>query len=415
MPILVHVDDLEPGMCLASNIINRFSVLLPHGHTISEKDIASLKRLTPDSMIQVVDPLLDQIVEFQDDSHDQNVSRVVRKNVASVIGKVGSNIRSGVHLTRENIAGMQKVIHEMLQYLQDNPVTMAVIEQSSGWDDYLQQHSAGVFYLSLVIGNTIRNYIKGERERLSSAKSIYNAMNLAPLATAALFHDIGMVPLEHIYSKDEPLTDEEKEMIRAHPITGAEMLPDQIHPMAKKTIREHHENQNGTGYPNSLPGEKISIFARIIRIADAYSAAISQKVYQQAKSPASVLYEMLYGRFRSCYDPVILKVFTSIVPPFPIGAKVQLQNDFWAVVVEHNHRSPFKPQVIVAFDQWGDPLPEEQINAPVPLGSTDDLRIKSFAGEDLSFLNNLESDDSDPLADAPLEQTFSELLDFALP
>ena len=48
MPILVPVSELELGMCLASNIVNRYSVLLPHGHTISEKDIMSLNRLIPE-------------------------------------------------------------------------------------------------------------------------------------------------------------------------------------------------------------------------------------------------------------------------------------------------------------------------------------------------------------------------------
>jgi len=149
MPILVPVSELESGMCLANNIVNQYSVLLPHGHTISEKDIVSLNRLIPERMVQVVDPLLDQIVEFQDDSYDQNVSRVVRKNVASVVSKVSEKVRSGVCLTSDNITGMQEVIDEMLRYLRENPVTMALIEQSSGWDDYLQQHSSSVFYLSL--------------------------------------------------------------------------------------------------------------------------------------------------------------------------------------------------------------------------------------------------------------------------
>ncbi len=418
MPILIRVANLEPGMCLAANLVNRYSVLLPHGHTLSEKDIASLTRRIPDEMVQVINPLLDQIVDFQDNSHDQNVSQTVRKNVATVVSKVSSQIRTGVSLTSDNIVGMQNTIDEMLNYLQQNPVTMALIEQSGGWDDYLQQHSSNVFYLSIVIGNTIRNYIMNERHRLTAAKQIRNPMNLTPLATAALFHDIGMVPLEHLYHKKEPLTNEEKQMIRNHPHAGAEMLPDKVDSMVRLVVRSHHENQNGTGYPEGIPADKINIFAKIIRVADAYTAAISDKAYQKKKSSAAVLYEMLHSKHRAFYDPVVLKVFSSIVPPFPIGAKLKVQNGTgiqWAVVVRHNHKDPFQPEVIIAFDELGDPIPVEQIKPPFHLDKHQNTKILSFAGEDMSFLNNLADDIDSVENDSPIEQTYNKLLDFSFP
>ncbi|MCK5270596.1 MAG: HD domain-containing protein [Sedimentisphaerales bacterium] len=411
MPILVPVSELELGMCLASNIVNQYSVLLPHGHTICEKDIVSLNRLIPKRMVQVVDPILDQIVEFQDDSYDQNVSRVVRKNVASVVSKVSEQVRSGVCLTRKNIAGMQEVIDEMLRYLRENPVTMALIEQSSNWDDYLQQHSSSVFYLSLIIGNTIRNYITGERKRLSSATNIHNILDLTPLATASLFHDLGMVPLEYLYHKKEPLTNEEKEKIRLHPHAGADMLPEKIEPIVRQTVRDHHENQNGSGYPQGLPGNKVNIFSRIIRVADAYAAAISDKIHKKGRPPAAILHEMLSSNYRHYYDPVILKVLVSIVPPFPIGTKLKLKNGYWAVVVRHNHEEPFRPDIIVAFDELGDPLPKDQLDAPFALGSYEGAEIKTFGGEDMSFLN----EKTESLDDSILPQNYSELLDFSLP
>ena len=74
MPILLKVDDLEPGMVLANNIYNEFSVLLPHGRKLTEYDISALARKMPDKMIQVIDPVLDKMVEFEDNQHDQEVS-----------------------------------------------------------------------------------------------------------------------------------------------------------------------------------------------------------------------------------------------------------------------------------------------------------------------------------------------------
>ena len=301
-----------------------------------------------------------------------------------------------------------------MRYLEENPVTMAIIEQSHDWNSYLQEHSANVFYLSLVIGNTIRNYIKQERERLSAASSVRNAMNLTPLATASMFHDIGMTPIEHLYTKEGSLTEGEKGLIRKHPERGAEMLPDEIDPMVKLVIRSHHENQDGSGYPEGIPGDRINIFARIVRVADAYSAATASKVYQQAKSSIRVLYEMLYGPYQSFYDPMILKVFASVTQPLPIGAKLKLESGHWAVVIRHDRHNPFAPEIIMAFDEWGDPLGQEELQAPFFLGERADVKVVSFADEDISFLNGLSESPEMPVPQQ-VTQSFSEIFDFAYP
>ncbi|KPK75618.1 MAG: hypothetical protein AMJ79_10665 [Phycisphaerae bacterium SM23_30] len=414
MPVLLGVDDLEPGMVLVNNIYNEFSVLLPHGRKLTEYDISALRRKFPEIMIQVIDPVLDELVEFDDDRHDREVATEVRKNIATVSKKVSQTLRSGVELKGPNVAGIQKVIEEMMDYLENNPVTMAIIEQSNSWSDYLQEHSANVFYLSLVMGNTIRNYVKQERERLSAAKSIHNAMNLTPLATAALFHDIGMTPIEHVYKKQDPLTKEEKQAIRQHPVRGAEMLPEQIDPMVRLVVRCHHENQNGSGYPEGLSGDRINIFARIMRIADAYAAATAAKAYQKAKSALQVLHEMLNGPYRVFYDPVVLKVFASIMQPLPIGAKLRLDSGRWAVVVRHNQGRPFQPDLIVAFDELGDPLTNDQLIGPFPLGQRPDIKVVTFGDEDVSFLNELCNEEAQ-LEPEQLTQSAGDLLDFVYP
>ena len=192
------------------------------------------------------------------------------------------------------------------------------------------------------------------------------------------------------------------------------MLPDEIDPMVKLVIRSHHENQDGTGYPEGIPGDRINIFARVIRVADAYAAATATKVYQQAKSSLQVLYEMLYGPYQSFYDPTILKVFASVTQPLPIGAKLKLESGHWAVVVRHNRHNPFAPEIIMAFDEWGDPLGQEELQSPFFLGERDDVKVVSFADEDISFLNGLSEPPGMP-APQQVAQSFSEVFDFAYP
>jgi HD-GYP domain-containing protein (c-di-GMP phosphodiesterase class II) len=224
-----------------------------------------------------------------------------------------------------------------------------------------------------------------------------------------MFHDIGMVPIESLYHKEEPLTEQEKEQIRLHPQIGADILPDKIDPMVKLIIRNHHENFDGTGYPAGTTGDKINIFARIIRTADAYSAAISKKMYQNAKPPVQVLYEMTCTERKRFYDPIILKVLAGVVQPFPIGTKIQLSNNCWAVVVRHNTKDPFKPQIIIAFDELGDPLDKDSLEPPFYLDQRTDILLKSYAGQNLDFLNNPAFTDKDH------DLAYDDILDFVFP
>ncbi len=419
MPILVQTEELEPGMILDDNVINRYSVMLKRGHTLSDKDIAALKRLQLQNSYAIADPILNQVVEFQDQTADKNISRKIRSNVTNLVQKVSDNIRSNIALDADNIAGIENTIRDMLDYLKNNPVTMALLEQSRQWDNYLQEHCANVFYLSIVIGNTIRNYIKNERHRLSAADKISNALNITPLATAAIFHDLGMVPIEYVYTKKDPLTPQEIQQIREHPTIGAEMLPDEINPMVKLIVKTHHENQTGSGYPQGLPGQKINIFSRIIRVADSYAAATATQTYKRAKLPVQVLYEMLRTPISKCYDPVILKVLASIVPPLPIGAKLKLLNGKWAVVVRYNRENCFQPYIITAYDEFGDPLPPDKITKPTPICSSQDTMVKSFGSQDLTFMNNLPAehpvDPSDFNLDFKLNQEPTELFELAFP
>jgi len=388
MPILLNVNQLEPGMCLARNVVNQFSVLLSRGHHLSESEIASLQRRFPEMLFEIGDPVLDELVEFQDNQRDAEVSQTVRNRVYEIARKASQTVRSGADLQAEHVAEIQSVIDEIIAYLQKNPVTSAILDRLSHSGDYFQEHCGNVFYLSILVGNTIRNYIKQEREQYSAAKSLSGGMKLKSLGLAGMFFDIGMIELEHLYQKQESLTQDEILQIKGHPNKGAELLGESIDPMARLTIRCHHENHDGSGYPEGLVGDQIPVFSRIIRIADAYSTATSEKVYHQAKNPIQTLYEMVEGPFKSFYDPVILKVFASIVQPIPIGAKLKLNNGYYAVVVRHNPRDPFKPKLIIAFNEQNEALTAMELQKPFFLDERADIEVVSWGQEDLRFLND---------------------------
>ncbi len=386
MPILVHVDELEPGMRLKRAILRDKQVMLSCEKPLEDWQINSLRRRFPGLVVQICDPILDEFVEFQDDSHDHEVSATVNRQMSRLMQKVRDIISTKTALEGPDIAGLQRAVAEVMQYIAENPAAAAVLTRFGDAGEYLQGHVGNVFYISLLVGNTIRDYIFRERQRAirTEAACIRYSMNLTPLALGCLFHDIGMLPIEHLYAKKDPLTEEERKLIRNHPNRGVEILPKELDAVAKMVVRTHHENMDGTGYPQGIPVESLHVFSRVIRAADALDAGTSRHVYKNAKSAARVLWEMSEGPHKEHYDPPIVKILMALVQPFPIGAKIKLNCGRYGVVVRHNRKHPFHPTIIIAFDELGRKLKRRDLEPPIDLSRTDQVQLVEFEGDDLT-------------------------------
>jgi hypothetical protein len=238
------------------------------------------------------------------------------------------------------------------------------------------------------MGNAVRARVHDARRqnRLRSIHGFKGDLELTPLALASLFMDLGMWPLRNFYTQSDPLTEEQCIQIRSHPIISAEAIPNDWPELTKLIVETHHENYDGSGYPYGLLRDEIHIFARILRIADAYAAATSTQTYKEAVSPARALWEMTWGPFSQFYDPVMLKIFAGLLHPYPIGSKLVLNTGQTAVVVRYGKLSPFLPEVVIAFDENGVRYPNNRLIGPLKLETRDDLSIVSFQGEDVTDL-----------------------------
>jgi len=133
---------------------------------------------------------------------------------------------------------------------------------------------------------------------------------LTDLQIGTFLHDIGKIGIERkILQKEEDLTDQELKMVKNHPHLGTQLVgPLDISPMIKVIIRNHHERYDGKGYPDELAGEAIPLSARIVMIADAYDAMISNRPYRKALSSNEALQE-LQRCAGSQFDPLLVDVF----------------------------------------------------------------------------------------------------------
>lgn len=143
-------------------------------------------------------------------------------------------------------------------------------------------------------------YTQGHCERVRSlAVRLARELKLPedqiePLEFAALLHDIGKIGIpERILNKVGPLDPEEVEVIKMHPLIGAQILSIvEFFAPAINGVRHHHERWDGTGYPDGVAGEDIDPLARIITLADTFDAMAQSRPYRKALPLESVLDEI---------------------------------------------------------------------------------------------------------------------------
>jgi len=135
---------------------------------------------------------------------------------------------------------------------------------------------------------------------------------------AALLHDIGKIGIpDSILRKAGPLTEEEWQVMRQHPILGADIIA----PVAKlqpvtSIIRHHQEKYDGTGYPDGLQGEEIPLAARILTVVDAYGAMTDERIYRRARTKDEAAAE-LQRCAGTHFDQQVVDVFFELIDANP--------------------------------------------------------------------------------------------------
>jgi len=166
------------------------------------------------------------------------------------------------------------------------------------------------------------SYTKSHQERvvmfamLLGAELGLSAGEIDVLRQAAVLHDIGKIGVpEQILRKPEHLISEEFDIIRQHPVIGAEIIsPVRFLSEVVQIVLHHHERFDGTGYPDGLKGAEIPLGARILAVADAVDAMLSDRPYARARTVAEVREEL-----RRCsgtqFDPQLVKIALKIDLP----------------------------------------------------------------------------------------------------
>ncbi|WP_425252000.1 HD-GYP domain-containing protein [Janthinobacterium sp. NFX145] len=168
---------------------------------------------------------------------------------------------------------------------------------------------------------------------------------------AGLLHDIGKMAVPSaILNKPGSLSEAEFSSVRAHPAAGHRMLREvgEIDPVALDVCLHHHEKLDGSGYPEGLRGEEVSLFARMGAICDVYDAITSNRPYKQGWCPADSLRRMAAWR-GGHLDAQLFAAFVKCLGIYPLGTLVRLQSERLAVVVGQAPGKPLTAPTVRVF------------------------------------------------------------------
>lgn len=228
------------------------------------------------------------------------------------------------------------LVEEIASSVMRNPGALIGLARLKTADDYTYMHSVAVCALMIALSRQLGLDDDKTREA----------------GLAGLLHDIGKMAVDSdILNKPGKLTDAEFVSVKEHPAAGHKMLLDAkgVSEIALDVCLHHHEKMDGTGYPDRLSGDQISLYARMGAVCDVYDAITSNRPYKQGWCPAESLRKMSEWS-KGHFDESVFQAFVMSIGIYPVGTLVRLQSGRLGVVIEQQvGKSLMLPKVRVFF------------------------------------------------------------------
>lgn len=330
----VAVTQLKDGEKLGDNVVTKLgNTLFYKGKVLTEKDIEILKAFLIQSVW--IEPLAgaepEPVAEEGKpvESSTAHPFYIEYQNMLALLRRVFHLVSGGQTIP---ILDIRTRLEALIQHI-DAYKVLTFAPKTPNLQDYL-------YHKSIMVSLT--SYSLAKWHGLPQKE-------LMQVALAGLLHDIGNAKIDYsILEKRQALSRSEMDEIKQHTLIGYNVLKNMtaINEGVKLSALQHHEREDGSGYPLGVKGDKIHIYAKIVAIADIFHAMTNDRFYKIALSPYLVL-EQLFTESFGKVDPTLVQVFINKSTQISNGTLVKLSDNRVGEIVFSDRAHPTRPWVSI--------------------------------------------------------------------